>query len=356
MSRCVGRPLSSAYTNTYLPHIAVDPVTADVWVTHTRQSASDAPTRVAVEYGRFLCGGPGSQNIEFSTLFTAPDPCQGCFNNDNWLPAIAMHRQNGAPRVGLYWYGTDDLANSRAKLFTAYQENLGNVQGPFALTSSAFPVQSGTSNWPVDGQSNLYVDPWDFQTLGTSWTNSSFLSVWASDPRAAAVPAWNGGFETGSFTANGPTGTDWTGSGTVAVVLPLAARTGSYGVLLGNAIPTSDSSISQTFTAPAGAQRLSFFYKMTCPDTVTYDWLTATLKDNTVPDPPVTFLPLTCQTNASWVQSPAVDVIPGRSYTLTITNHDDNYWADPSYSFIDDVVFNGAAARADMKIMSNLAR
>ena len=38
---------------------------------------------------------------------------------------------------------------------------------------------------------------------------------------------------------------------------------------------------SQTFTAPASVTRLSLWYEMTCPDTITYDWATATLNDNT---------------------------------------------------------------------------
>jgi serine protease len=31
-------------------------------------------------------------------------------------------------------------------------------------------------------------------------------------------------------------------------------------------------------------------------------------------------------------------VTPGHSYTLTLTSHDDNYGADPTYTYFDDVV------------------
>jgi hypothetical protein len=355
---CVGSPYNKAYTNTVDPHIAVDPVTADVWVTHTRQSSLNAPVRTAVEYGRFQCVGGGGPNIDFSTLFTAPDPCQqaGCGDADNWIPAIAMHRYGGVSRVGVYWYGTTDPANRRVGVWAAYQENLGAMQGPVLLSSSAFPVTSGTTEWAVDGSpGGTYVDPWDYQTLGTSWQNGSFLALWASDPRASKLYAWNGGFETGSFSAYGPAGTDWVPSGSFYTVTGLIRRSGTYSALLGSGVAGLDSSITQTFTAPQWATNLSFHYWMTCPDTVWFDWLTATLKNNTTQNT-VTFLPKTCETNANFVPSPTVAVTPGTSYTLTITNHDDAVPADPSYTYIDDVVFSGANQIADMRIMSNLAR
>ena len=37
----------------------------------------------------------------------------------------------------------------------------------------------------------------------------------------------------------------------------------------------------QSFIAPSGSSTLSFWYLMSCPDTVRYDWVTATLRDLT---------------------------------------------------------------------------
>jgi serine protease len=74
---------------------------------------------------------------------------------------------------------------------------------------------------------------------------------------------------------------------------------------------------------------------MTCPDTITYDWFTATLKDNTT-GTTTTPRSKVCATNSAYVQV-SVTVTAGHSYTLTLTNHDDNYPADPSYTYIDDV-------------------
>jgi hypothetical protein len=95
-----------------------------------------------------------------------------------------------------------------------------------------------------------------------------------------------------------------------------------------------DSSLGQTFTAPAGSTQLTFWYKMTCPDTVTYDWATVSLVDTTAGS---TSAPLakTCTTNA-WT-SVTVPITAGHGHTLTLTSHDDNYVADPSYTLFDDV-------------------
>lgn len=126
----------------------------------------------------------------------------------------------------------------------------------------------------------------------------------------------------------------WTPSGPSATVTSSTPHSGSYAVMLGLTTPTNgDSNIAQTFTAPNGVTSLSFWYKMTCPDTVTYDWATATLADNTAGGT-VTLLPKICTTNA-WTQVSAT-IIPGDNYTLTLTNHDDNYVGDPTYTLFDD--------------------
>jgi hypothetical protein len=138
----------------------------------------------------------------------------------------------------------------------------------------------------------------------------------------------NGGFETGSLSG-------WTASGASESAVS-GGHSGSYAARLGSTTPTNgDSSISQTFTAPTGTSTVSFWYKMTCPDTLTYDWATATLKDNTA-GTTTTVLAKVCATNASWVQKTAA-ITAGHSYTLTLTSHDDNYSADPSYTLYDDV-------------------
>jgi serine protease len=139
----------------------------------------------------------------------------------------------------------------------------------------------------------------------------------------------NGGFETGNLSG-------WTASGAATGVTTSGPHSGTYAALLGSSSPTNgDSNIAQTFTVPSGNSTLHFFYNVTCPDTVTYDWATATLKNNTT-GTSTTVLAKTCVSSSGWVQVNA-SVIAGDSYTLTLTSHDDNYSADPTYTKYDDV-------------------
>jgi serine protease len=108
--------------------------------------------------------------------------------------------------------------------------------------------------------------------------------------------------------------------------------------MLGLTGPTNgDSSIAQTFSAPSGSSTLSFWYRNVCPDTLTYDWATATLTDNTT-GTTQTVLPKVCSNpGGTWTQVNAA-ISAGHSYTLTLTSHDDNYSSDPTYTEYDDVV------------------
>jgi len=135
----------------------------------------------------------------------------------------------------------------------------------------------------------------------------------------------NGGFES-NFSG-------WTASGS-ATAISAGCHTGTGCAQVGSTTGSTDSSVAQTFTAPTGATGLSFWYKETCQDTVTYDWATATLKDNTS-GTTATVLAKTCATNA-WTNVTAA-LTAGHSYTLTLSNHDDNLAADPTYTLYDDV-------------------
>src|SRR5207237_8790131 len=102
--------------------------------------------------------------------------------------------------------------------------------------------------------------------------------------------------------------------------------------------PPGDSTLAQTFAAPTGAASLSLCYQMTCPDTLTYDWATVSLMDNTSGSTAAP-VPRFCATNAAWVQATAA-VIAGHTYTLTLLSHDDNFQADPSFTLFDDVAMS----------------
>jgi serine protease len=113
------------------------------------------------------------------------------------------------------------------------------------------------------------------------------------------------------------------------------AHSGSYAAELGNTSPSNTSTIAQTFTAASGNTTLTFWYENFCPDTVTYDWATATLKDNTT-GTTTTVLAKTCAASAAWTKV-THSVTAGHSYTLTLTSKDDNYPGDPTYTKYDDV-------------------
>ncbi|MFL6114330.1 MAG: hypothetical protein ACJ786_23665, partial [Catenulispora sp.] len=114
-------------------------------------------------------------------------------------------------------------------------------------------------------------------------------------------------------------------------------HSGTYAAFVGSTAPSGTSSIAQTFTAPSGTGTLGFWYNVTCPDTVTYDWATATLKDNTTAT--TTVLAKTCVASSGWKQVTAA-VTAGHSYTLTLTSNDDNYPGDASYTEYDDVTLS----------------
>jgi len=199
-------------------------------------------------------------------------------------------------------------------------------------TTTILPNVCATNNTWVQVSSSLiaghnytvYLVNHDDNYVGdATYTMFDDIAIGAAAPTGVV----NGGFEAGSLSS-------WTSAGTTSIAA--GGHTGSYSARVGSTSPTNgDSSISQTFTAPSGSSQISFWYKMTCPDNVRYDWAMATLRDNTT-GTTTTILPNVCATNSTWVQDSA-SITAGHSYTLTLVSHDDNYVGDATYTLFDDV-------------------
>jgi hypothetical protein len=196
----------------------------------------------------------------------------------------------------------------------------------FCITNAAWvqataPVAAG-HNYTLtllSHDDNYSADP--------SFTLFDDVTLGGGGPPPPPAGLINGGFESGL--------TGWTATGPSASTVTSGCHSGASCARLGSTSPTNgDSNLAQTFTAPAGSTKLTLWYKMTCPDTLTYDWATVSLQDNTAA---TTSTPLakTCTTNG-WT-SVSVTITAGHSYTLTVTSHDDNYAADPTFTLYDDV-------------------
>ncbi|GLY86532.1 S8 family serine peptidase [Actinoallomurus iriomotensis] len=150
---------------------------------------------------------------------------------------------------------------------------------------------------------------------------------------AALRPLVNGGFETGSLSG-------WTSAGVVTGVTKDHPHSGRYAALLGypDDPKKGDSSIRQSFVAARGNRRLSFWYNVSCPDKVRYDWVTASLHDDTTGSTN-TMVPRTCTYDNRWDKAEA-PVIGGHAYTLTLLSHDDGYFGDPTSAKFDDVTLS----------------
>ncbi|NUP46403.1 MAG: choice-of-anchor B family protein [Catenulispora sp.] len=194
---------------------------------------------------------------------------------------------------------------------------------PAGLSISGSGLIAGTPT--ATGTSNVTV------TAISGTANGSASFTWTVSPVVTGGIV-NGGFENGNLSG-------WTATGASETVTVSGPHSGTYAAMLGStAITNGASTIAQTFTAPTGTTTLGLWYDVVCPDTVTYDWATATLKDNTT-GTTTTVLAKTCVADSGWVHKTAA-ITAGRSYTLTLTSRDDDYVGDPTYTKYDDVTLS----------------
>jgi hypothetical protein len=315
-----------------------------------------------------LTSGAGSQTTysrwgDYTSM--AVDPADGCTfwytneyipanGNFNWKTHLASFQLPGCsgtvsndfaistnPASGSVTAGSAATTTVGTSVVSGTAESVAlSASGLPSGASASFnpsPVTAGgSSTLTITTSASTPVGSYPVTITGTaaSATHTTTYTLSVTSPGGGGGIT-NGGFESGL--------TGWTSTGvTAAITSPVHGGTGA--ARIGSTSPSTDASLAQTFTVPTGSTQLSFWYRMTCPDTVTYDWFTASLTDTTTG---TTSTPLgrTCATNSSYVQV-STAVTPGHSYTLTLTNHDDNYASDPSYTAVDDVALSAPPASA----------
>jgi hypothetical protein len=205
---------------------------------------------------------------------------------------------------------------------------------PAGLTASVSPssiIAGGTTTLTVSAASTAATGIYNVTITGVEGNITNLVVVPIPVTAGGSGAVVNGNFETGDLSG-------WMSTGVTTITDIMNG--GNYGARVGSTAPyRGDSSLSQTFTVPGGYGSLSFWYRLTCPDTVNFDWLVVTLKDNTSGTPATNILGKTCYNDGYWhpVSAP---VTAGHSYTLTFIDHDDNYPTDPTYTFVDDVTLS----------------
>jgi hypothetical protein len=262
-------------------------------------------TRI-VSFKFTTCGGTQTNDFSISANPSSMTVTQGGSGTSTISTTVT---QGQSQSVSLSASG---LPTGATASFVPNPINSGSSSTLTITTSPTTPT--GTSTVTVTG-------------TGPNATHSTSITL-TVNPSGGGSGITNGGFETGTFSG-------WSTTGTTSISTT-SPHSGTYSAQIGSTAPTSgDSTAAQTFTAPTGATTLAFWYKVVCPDTLTYDWATVTLKDNTK-GTTTTPLPKTCTNNGTWKQV-TTSIVAGDNYTITLISHDDNYPGDATYTYYDDV-------------------
>ena len=279
-------------------------------------------TTAAGSYTLTVTGTEGSKVHSASVTLTVPSPT----SNDFAISASPASVSIAQGASGNSTISTSVTSGSAATVSLAVS---GAPSGVTASLTPASVTAGASAALNITVGATAAAGSYTLTVTGTEGTavHSASVALTVTSVGGGGGGITNGGFESGSLSG-------WTATGASESV-STTAHSGTYSARLGSTSPTNgDSSISQTFTAPSGATGISFWYRMSCPDTVSYDWATATLKDNTA-GTTKTLLTRICTTNP-WTQVSGT-LIAGHSYTLTLTSHDDNYAGDPTFTLFDDV-------------------
>ena len=251
---------------------------------------------------------PGSSTPDFAIL-ASPSSISGA--GSSTLSTTALHGFSG--QIALSTAGVP--AGASATL------SAGSVAagGPSILALSPGSAAAGSYTVTITGTNGALS-----HSTQVGWTI-----------QGAGGVITNGDFEAGSTAG-------WTSTGQTSVV-SAGSHGGSFAARVGSTTPTADSALTQRVVLPAGSPRLTFWYKVICPDTVKYDWASVTVVGSAT----LTALANTCSNDNTWHSaSQDLSSLAGQTVTLALKNHDDGYAGDATSTLFDDVQISGGAPPA----------
>jgi xyloglucan-specific exo-beta-1,4-glucanase len=238
--------------------------------------------------------------------------------------SLSTSTPSGSVNKGL---STTTTVNTSVKSGSAETVSLSVAGLPTGATATLSPTSVAAG-----GSSTLTV-----KTASTTPSGTYAITVKGTAPSASQTATYMLWVKGTTGIVNGGLDSALTGWGITGSVTKVSSpvKSGTGAARAGNTSPSTDSTMVQMFTPPSGATKVSFYYRMTCQDSVAYDWFTATLTNNTS-GATSTIRSKVCSTDSAYqlVTSP---VTAGQNYTLTLTNHDDNYAGEASYTYVDAV-------------------
>ncbi|HMA36129.1 MAG TPA: choice-of-anchor J domain-containing protein, partial [Chloroflexia bacterium] len=266
-------------------------------------SASSSSVSPAVRYTGRLVGDALGSMAQGEGVFAAGTGSQSSGNRWGDYSDMTVDPSDDCT----FWY-TSEYVDSAGN----WKTRIGNFK--FATCSSG-PTPTPT-NTPIPGPTNT--------------------------PTPAPPPGTiqNGGFETGSVSS-------WTVDGSLPA--PVASTTqkhaGSYSALLGATSgnePNGDSSLYQSFTVPSGGGTLSFWYRPTTADTISYDWQDAYLQ-NSSGSTVATLLHVASNTQVWTNVTYNLASYAGQTMRIKFLVHEDGCTCnDLTSMYVDDVTVSGA--------------
>src|ERR1051325_5706882 len=153
----------------------------------------------------------------------------------------------------------------------------------------------------------------------------------------------NGGFETGNLS-----GWSVTSALPPPVVVSGGAHSGTYSAQLGTlsgSEPLGDAAMYQTFTVTGTGQALTFWYKTSTTDSISYDWQDAYIQNSAGTSTLQTIFHV-CQ-SAGWLQGIVfLDPYVGQTIRIAFLVHQDGFGDDTAMNIDDVTVGPAPTARA----------